>query len=61
MKYELTFWGTVPGFTRYFDSLAAAQDEAYQIHRNLEDDGTRAAHPAMIYGPDLDRNGLVIN
>jgi len=51
MKYELSFWGSVPSHTKYFNSINDAKDEAYRIHRRLEDDDTRAAHPAIISSP----------
>jgi hypothetical protein len=58
-KYELTFWGDTPiRHRRWHTSLEAAMETADKVHRKMDN---RAAHPAIIYGPDCGRDGLTIN
>jgi alpha-ketoglutarate-dependent taurine dioxygenase len=58
-KFELTFWGSTPKrYRRWHTSLASARDTAEKI---LDEMDNRAAHPAIIYGPDCGRDGLTIN
>ena len=59
--YLLTFWGGMPWakYRRRHASFEAAQAEAHRVLALLEY-GARAAHPAIIDGPDLGNNGRTI-
>jgi hypothetical protein len=49
-KYELTFWGGVKAkYKRNHPTLEAATAEAKKVLAKLSN---RAAHPAVIYGPN---------
>ena len=64
-KFELTFvggtsayaQGVLGSYKRKYDSFEAAQDAAFDLLTLFEEDGTRAAHSAVIYGPDCGRDG----
>ena len=57
-KYELTFWGGIP--FRYTRWHASAEDAAAEAKRILGLLTNRAAHPAIIYGPTLGKDGISI-
>jgi len=58
-KFELTFWGGVNvRYRRWHKTEEAARETAYRV---LEELDNRAAHPAIIYGPGLGRDGVTIN
>lgn len=57
-KFELTFFGgTKIRYRRWHRTIEAAKEVA---HRVLSEIGDRAAHPAIIYGPECGRDGLTI-
>jgi hypothetical protein len=58
-KFELSFWGGVKTrYRRWHTSYEAARDEAYRVLLSLPN---RAAHPAIIYGPECGKDGQTIN
>ena len=61
-KFELTFWGAAsapqfPRYRRYHATFASAEQTAAAILNGLDN---RAAHPAIIYGPDCGRDGTTV-
>jgi hypothetical protein len=62
--YLLTFVGgaiaKLPRYRRWHETEAAARDEALRVLAELDLSNTRAAHPAVIDGPDLGRAGVTI-
>lgn len=57
-EYELTFWGgTREKYRRYHKTLDAARTEALRV---LSEMSNRNAHPAIVYGPDLAKDGVTI-
>lgn len=61
--FELVFWGGlparfVPKYRRHHETFDAAKREAYRCLAELPN---RAAHPAIIYGPGLGKDGATIN
>ena len=57
--YELTFWGgTSKRYRRFHHTFEAAQETALKMLATFDN---RAAHPAIIYGPDCGRDGVTIN
>jgi hypothetical protein len=57
--FELTFWGGVSvKYKRFHQTLESAQDAAAAVLDRLDN---RAAHPAIIYGPGLGKDGLTIS
>lgn len=57
-QFELTFWGGISmRYKRFHQTLEAAQDTAGDVLSKLDN---RAAHPAIIYGPGLGKDGLTI-
>jgi len=57
-KFELTFWGgVIERYRRNHTTFEAAEAEAYRVLRELPN---RDAHPAIIYGPGLNRDGVTI-
>jgi hypothetical protein len=65
-KFELTFVGGIRRrYRRWHPTFEAAQETAQRIlfEMSLSGDPTgdqRAAHPAVIYGPDCGRDGVTI-
>ena len=58
-EFELVFVGGISRrYRRRHKSFDAAQDLAGKILSELDD---RAAHPAIIYGPDCGRDGFTIS
>lgn len=56
--FELTFWGGVEfRYRRHHPTYEAAKEEAWRILRKLDN---VAAHPAIIYGPGLGKDGRTI-
>ena len=57
--YEVTFQGGVNGlpYRRWHNDLAQARLEATAVLAQLPN---RNAHPAIIYGPGLGRDGLTV-
>lgn len=65
--YELTFVGgadegyaanlSANGYRRYHATFEDAREEALRV---LADMDNRAAHPAIIYGPDLNKDGVTV-
>ena len=57
-KFELVFVGGISKrYRRFHRSYEAASEAAINILVDLDD---RAAHPAIIYGPDCGRHGMTI-
>lgn len=67
-EFELTF---VNGASRYATSILGryrrkhttfkrAEQMAYDLLARFDGDGTRNAHPAIIYGPGLGPNGRTV-
>jgi len=66
-RYELSIVGDTPiAWRRWHASYEAAEAEARRVHARMDDSGlpeigyARAAHPAIIYGPDLARDGVTL-
>lgn len=65
-KYELTFFGgTRRRYRRMHSTFDSARDTALRILSDMDMSGDpadeqRAAHPAIIYGPDCGRDGVTI-
>lgn len=56
--FELTFWGgTSIRYRRDHRTIHTATREALRVLLTIRD---RAAHPAIIYGPGLGRDGRTI-
>jgi hypothetical protein len=57
--YQLTFWGGLSGvrYTENHVTFEAAREEAWRVLALIDN---RAAHPAIIDGPDLHRDGVTI-
>ena len=57
-KFELVFVGGVScRYRRYHSSYDAAEDVAFAVLAKLDN---RAAHPAIIYGPECGPDGRAI-
>lgn len=64
-EFELTFWGGVPKaevdpdfkWRRMHKTLDQAKAEARRVHKEMSNAN---AHPAVIYGPGLGRDGLTV-
>lgn len=57
-NFELIFWGgTREKYIRYHSTLDRAEAEARRVLGEIR---SRAAHPAIIYGPGLPKDGKTI-
>lgn len=57
-KYELTFWGGISKrYRRWHDSQESAEECARAILAKMD---SRAAHPAIIYGPGCGKDGITV-
>jgi predicted N-acetyltransferase YhbS len=67
-KYELTFAGGASTYARevighirrWHRTFGSAEKTALHVLSRFDVDGTRAAHPAIIYGPDINQDGFTI-
>lgn len=64
-KFELAFWGgTKFRYRRLHTTYESAEDAAYRVLEAMGASGDpseqRAAHPAIIYGPDCGPHGVTI-
>ena len=59
-EFELTFWGGSAGekYRRNHKTFDSAKAEA---HRVLAEMSNRGAHPAIIYGPGVGKDGAAFN
>jgi hypothetical protein len=57
--YELVFWGGSDGlrYRRWHKSLEEARATAWRVLAAMSD---RGAHPAIIHGPGLGKDGISI-
>jgi hypothetical protein len=58
--FEVTFANRDGPPTRKFQTFDDAKEAALRILRIYDRNGTRAAHPATIYGPDCGPKGKTI-
>lgn len=57
-KYELTFWGGCSlRYRRWHLTYESAREKALEVLGKMDN---AAAHPAIIYGPDLNKDGVTI-
>jgi hypothetical protein len=57
-KFELTFWGGVDvRYRRNHKTVEQAKAEALKVLGKINN---RNAHPAIIYGPELGKDGLTV-
>jgi hypothetical protein len=59
-KFEVTFAGGDGPRTRKYQTFDDAKEAALRILRIYDRNGTRAAHPATIYGPECGPAGKTI-
>ena len=57
--YVLSFWGGISGirYAQYHGSVEDAREEALRVLALLDN---RAAHPAIIDGPDVHIDGITV-
>jgi hypothetical protein len=62
-KFELEFWGgTKIRYRKHHTTFEAAKATAHRVFAAMPDIGEqRAAHPAIIYGPDCGRDGVTVS
>jgi hypothetical protein len=58
--YVLSIVGGNGCYKTKFRTFEAAEKEAYKVLTKYDQDGIRAAHPAIIYGPDFSDDGWTI-
>jgi hypothetical protein len=59
-KFEVTFVGGDGLRNRKYQTFDDAKEAALRVLRIYDRDGTRAAHPAVIHGPDCESKGKTI-
>jgi hypothetical protein len=59
-KFEVTFVGGDGLRNRSFETFDDAKEAALRVLKFYDRDGTRAAHPATIHGPDCGPNGKTV-
>ena len=59
-KFEVTFVGGDGLRNRRYQTFDDAKAAALRVLRIYDRDGTRAAHPAVIHGPDCGSKGKTI-